>query len=68
MTTIRHKSSNTKYGSCTMVIGDDVLLATKNMQILDTPSLTTEGSTTVKRNNIFNQKPPVADASSGECC
>ncbi|CAH1421799.1 unnamed protein product [Lactuca virosa] len=38
------------------------------LKILDTPSLTAEGSTTVKR-NIFNQKPPSAsDASASGCC
>lgn len=37
------------------------------LKILDTPSLTAEGSTTVKR-NIFNQKPPASDASASGCC
>ncbi|KAM0004405.1 putative small GTP-binding protein [Helianthus debilis subsp. tardiflorus] len=38
------------------------------LKILDTPSLTSEGSTTVKRNNIFSQKPPVSDDSASACC
>ncbi|XP_035846316.1 ras-related protein RABC1 isoform X2 [Helianthus annuus] len=36
------------------------------LKILDTPSLTAEGSTAVKR-NIFKQK-PVSDASTSACC
>ncbi|KAJ9564910.1 hypothetical protein OSB04_000876 [Centaurea solstitialis] len=35
--------------------------------ILDTPSLTAEGSATVQR-NILRQKPPASDASTNGCC
>lgn len=38
-----------------------------NMQILDTPSLLSEGSKGVRR-NIFKEKPPQPDASTSTCC
>ncbi|KAL5993040.1 hypothetical protein ACLOJK_013960 [Asimina triloba] len=38
------------------------------LQILETPSLLAEGSAGVKKNNIFKQKPPPADASTSGCC
>uniref|UniRef100_A0A7N0UU34 Uncharacterized protein n=1 Tax=Kalanchoe fedtschenkoi TaxID=63787 RepID=A0A7N0UU34_KALFE len=38
------------------------------LKILETPSLLAEGSAVVKRNNIFKQKPPEPDASTGRCC
>nr|GMD55989.1 ras-related protein RABC1 [Ipomoea batatas] len=37
------------------------------LKILDTPSLLSEGSASVKKSNIFKQKPPETDAASG-CC
>lgn len=38
-----------------------------DLQILETPSLVAEGASGVKK-NIFKQKPPESDASSGGCC
>ncbi|XP_078434060.1 RAB GTPASE HOMOLOG B18 [Wolffia australiana] len=37
------------------------------LKILDTPSLLAEGSATTKK-NIFSQKPPQTNASTGSCC
>ncbi|XP_074589109.1 ras-related protein RABC1-like isoform X1 [Curcuma longa] len=38
------------------------------LKILETPSLCAEGSSSVKKTNIFKQKPPQADASTTSCC
>ncbi|KAG6536442.1 hypothetical protein ZIOFF_001498 [Zingiber officinale] len=38
------------------------------LKILETPSLCAEGSSSVKKTNIFKQKPPQEDASTTSCC
>ncbi|XP_074562160.1 ras-related protein RABC1-like [Curcuma longa] len=38
------------------------------LKILETPSLCAEGSSSVKKTNIFKQKPPQEDASTSGCC
>ncbi|XP_042422075.1 ras-related protein RABC1-like isoform X2 [Zingiber officinale] len=38
------------------------------LKILETPSLCAEGSSSVKKTNIFKQKPPQEDASTSSCC
>lgn len=46
---------------------DDYEMITLFLQILDTPTLLTDGSVGVKR-NIFKQKPPEPDPSTSGCC